>query len=86
MKVIPSANKSRITIVLISSLIILGTVFILGINQVSHGDGFMVKAFLFFVGAIIAVQVIPGLMLFGAMIRGIASVSKKQDTQEEVRK
>lgn len=49
----------------------------------NHAGGELVsRMFLVFFGLIIAVQVIPGLMLFGVMLKEMLSVSRK----EEVRK
>jgi len=46
----------------------------------SSGPGFMTIAFLSFLAAIIAIQFIPGLILFFGMLRGIfsAAASKKK--------
>ena len=40
--------------------------------------------FVAFLGAIIAVQVIPGLMLFGMMLKGLASLFRKEVATKEV--
>ncbi len=44
----------------------------------SSGPGFMTIAFLSFLAAIIAVQFIPGLILFFGMLRGIFSANEKK--------
>ena len=62
----------------IVGLVVAGTLLISGIADVSEGSGVMAKIFLFFLGAVIVVQVIPGLMLFGAMLKGIYSMFGKK--------
>lgn len=44
----------------------------------SSGPGFMTIAFLGFLAAIIAIQFIPGLILFFGLLRGIFSASTKK--------
>ena len=43
----------------------------------------MATLFIAFLGAIIAVQVIPGMMLFGMMLRGIASLFRREEAPKE---
>ena len=63
----------------IVGVVLAGTLLISGIADVSEGSGMMAKIFLFFLGAVIVVQVIPGVLLFGAMLKGIYSMfGKKQ--------
>ena len=62
----------------IVGLVLAGTLLIAGIADVSEGSGVMAKIFIFFLGAVIVVQVIPGLMLFGAMLKGIYSMFGKK--------
>jgi len=62
----------------IVGVVLAGTLLISGIADVSEGSGVMAKIFLFFLGAIIVVQVIPGLMLFGAMLKGIYGLFGKK--------
>ena len=62
----------------IIAVVAAGTLIISGIADVSEGSGVMAKMFLFFLGAVIVVQVIPGLMLFSAMLKGIYSLFSKK--------
>ena len=62
----------------IVALVAAGTLLISGVADVSEGSGVMAKMFLFFLGAVIVVQVIPGLMLFGAMLKGLYSMFSKK--------
>ena len=71
----------------IIGVVLAGTLLISGIAEVSEGSSVMAKIFLFFLGAVIVVQVIPGLMLFGSMMKGIFSiVSKKAKVPAEEKK
>jgi len=51
----------------IVALVLVGAAAIMGVSEVSE-KSFLSKAFVFFVSAIIVVQVVPGLMLMGAML------------------
>lgn len=62
----------------IVAVVLAGTLLISGIADVSEESGVMAKIFLFFLGAVIVVQVIPGLMLFGAMLKGLYSMISKK--------
>jgi ABC-type Na+ efflux pump permease subunit len=68
----------------IVGLVLVGTLLISGIADVSEGSGMMAKFFIFFLGAIIVVQVIPGVMLFGAMLKGIYSMFDKKSKVDVV--
>jgi len=50
----------------------------------SSGPGFMTIAFLSFLAAIIAIQFIPGLILFFGMLRAIFSASSKKKVSATV--
>jgi hypothetical protein len=62
----------------IVGVVLAGTLLISGIADVSEGSGAMAKIFLFFLGAVIVVQVIPGVLLFSAMVKGIYSMVGKK--------
>ncbi len=62
----------------IVAAVLAGTALISGIADVSEGSGAMSRIFFFFLGAIIVVQVIPGVMLLGAMIKGISGLFTKK--------
>lgn len=70
----------------IIALVVAGTLLISGVADV-EGSGMMAKLFLVFLAAVIVVQVIPGLMLFGAMLKGVFSLfSKKVKVPLETKK
>jgi hypothetical protein len=56
----------------------MGTAAAMLVGQVSEGGELMSKLFLIFFGTIIAVQIIPGLFLLGAMLKGISSLGHKE--------
>jgi len=58
--------------------VVAGAALIAGVVDLSEGGGLMSRIFFLFLGAVIAVQVIPCVMLLGAMLKGVAGlVSKK---------
>jgi hypothetical protein len=61
----------------IVALVLVGAAAIMGVSEVSE-KSFLSKAFVFFVSAIIVVQVVPGLMLMVAMLKGAFSMSSKK--------
>jgi ABC-type Na+ efflux pump permease subunit len=82
-----SSKSGKIASWSIVGLVVAGTLLISGVADVSQGTGTMAKLFLFFLGAVIVVQVIPGMMLFAAMLKGIYSmVGKKTKALEEHKK
>ena len=64
-------------------LVVLGTAAFAVVNQVPEGGALMSKLFLVFLGAIITIQIIPGLILLGAMIKGIARLGRKEQVPAE---
>lgn len=70
--------SGKVTSWSIIGVVVAGTLLISGIADVSEGSGVMAKIFLLFIGAIIVVQVIPGIMLFSAMLKGIYSLFGKK--------
>jgi len=83
-----SSKAGKVASWSIVGLVLAGTLLISGVADVSEGSGVMAKIFLFFLGAVIVVQVIPGLMLFSAMLKGIYSMfgKKVKATVEEGKK
>jgi len=83
-----NANKLKMTQKIGNSLIIgmviAGTAIFALINQVSSGAELMPKLFLLFFGAIITVQVIPGLILLATMIKNVVTISQKKQEPTKV--
>jgi hypothetical protein len=76
------ANKlkktQKIANAMIIGMVVVGTVIFALINQVSSGAELMPKLFLLFFGAIITVQVIPGLILLATMIKNVIAIGQKK--------
>ncbi len=68
---------------LIVAIVISGMAFLPSVANLEQGSGLMPILFIAFLGAIIAVQVIPGLMLFGMMVKGLASLFRKEKETRE---
>ena len=83
-----ATEKKPITGKLISCLIVAiifgGTTALVAVADIEPGSGIMATLFVAFLGAIIAVQLIPGLMLFGMMLKGVASLFRKAEARKEV--
>ena len=72
------SKAEKIANVMIVGMVIMGTVIFSVINQVSSGAELMPKIFLVFFGAIITVQIVPGLILLATMIKGAVSIGQKK--------
>jgi hypothetical protein len=72
------SKTQKVANAMIISMVIVGTIIFAIINQISSGAELMPKLFLIFFGAIITVQVIPGLILLATMIKGVASIGQKK--------
>ena len=72
------SKTEKVANAMIIGMVVMGTVIFSVINQVSSGTEIMPKLFLVFFGAIITVQVIPGLILLATMIKGFVNVSQKK--------
>ena len=59
-------------------LVLVGSVAISGIADVSGKNGVLSRIFIFFLSAILIIQVVPALMLLGAMLKGVASMVSKR--------
>ena len=62
----------------IGALVVAGAVAVWGVADFSEKSTVMSKAFILFIGAVIAVQVVPGIMLLAAMLKGVASMATKK--------
>ena len=73
------SKTEKVANAMIIGMVILGTVIFSVINQASSGTELMPKLFLVFFGAIITVQIIPGLVLLATMIKGLVNISQKKE-------
>lgn len=71
-------TAGKVINVVIVAVVVMGTVATAFVGQVSDGGELMSKLFLVFFGTIIALQIIPGLILFGAMLKGLTSLGDKK--------
>ena len=78
------SKTQKVANVMIIGMVIAGTVSFALINQASSGTELMPKLFLLFFGAIITVQVIPGLVLLATMIKGVVSIGQKKQQPAKV--
>ena len=76
------AGKGRLLNLAVVVLVLAGTAFVSGIGEVASGSSLMVRLFLGFLGAIIAIQIIPCLILFGAMVKGLFGVIRGKEEAE----
>jgi hypothetical protein len=64
----------------IAALVLVGAAGIWAVADVSAKSSLASKAFVFFISAVIVVQVVPGIMLLGAMLKGVFSMASKKAT------
>lgn len=74
----PSSKIKKIVNLLIIGMVAAGAVVFAVANQASSGRELMPTMFLAFFGAIITVQVIPGIVLLGSILKGIINMGRKQ--------
>jgi hypothetical protein len=68
----------KIASLTIVAVVVAGALLISGVADVAEGSGVMAKMFILFLGAVIVLQIVPGMMLMAAMFKGVYSlVSKK---------
>jgi membrane protein YdbS with pleckstrin-like domain len=71
--------SGKLTMVLILAVIGGGMGLLYSVADLEPGSGIMASLFIAFLGAIIAVQVIPAMMLFGMILKGVAGMFRKED-------
>jgi hypothetical protein len=76
-------TQTRITGSLIMALAFVVLTCVFGVGEIFRDSSFLMRLFLLFlgailVGAIIAVQVIPGIVTLDGMMKGISSLSRKK--------
>jgi len=76
----PAENSKtwKIASALIVGLIATGTLLVAGVANMPADSGMLGNLFIFFIGAIIVLQLVPGLMLFGAMAKGVYNALRKE--------
>lgn len=61
----------------IVTMVILGTMFFVNLPGATQEEGLISKLFIGFLGAIITLQIIPAVVLVGAMIKGVAQSARR---------
>jgi len=61
----------------IVAVVLVGALFLSGVAEIPAQSGIMAKAFVFFISAVIVVQVVPAVMLLGAMLKGVFNMAGK---------
>jgi len=77
------STTEKAATIMIVVMIVVGTVVFALVNKVSSGSELMPKLFLVFFGAIITVQLIPGLILLGSVLKGVVGIGRKQEAPLE---
>ena len=67
---------------MIIGMVAAGAVIFVVMNQVTSGRELMPTLFLAFLGAIVTVQVIPGIVLLGSILKVIFNLGRKQVSLE----
>jgi hypothetical protein len=80
-----NSTGGKIAGLVIVALVFAGTLLVSVVANVGEESGIMGRVFIFFVGAIIAIQLVPGMMLFGAMLKGIFARKAKVPAEDSER-
>lgn len=62
---------------IIIAMVVLGTMLFVNLPAATESEGLMSKIFIGFIGAIITIQIIPALVMVGAMVKGAAGSLKR---------
>jgi membrane protein YdbS with pleckstrin-like domain len=76
-------GMGKVTSWAIAALVLVGAGAIWAVADVSAQSSLMSKAFILFIGAIIVLQIVPGLMLLGAMFKGVFGMVTKSAPQPD---
>jgi hypothetical protein len=83
------SNKSmagKVASFAIIALVLVGAMAISGIAEVPGSSSFQSKLFIFFIGAVIVVQVVPCVMLLSAMVKGLVNAVSRKPSAEAISK
>ena len=78
----PSRKSHKMVNIMIIGMVAAGAVVFALINQASLGSELMPNLLLVFFGAIITVQIIPGLVLLGSILKGVINLGNKNVPSE----
>ncbi|GFO68161.1 hypothetical protein GMLC_17400 [Geomonas limicola] len=82
MKAKSSKAAGKIASWFIVAVVVAGALAISGVAEVSEAGGSGARLFILFIGAVIVLQVVPGLMLLGAMFKGIYGMVFKKSAND----
>ncbi|MCM0084250.1 hypothetical protein L4X63_21945 [Geomonas sp. Red32] len=77
-KELETKSTGRMTNWLIAGLMVAGALLFWRISDLPPRMSIMSKLFISFLGAVIVVQIIPAILLFGAMLKGLFGVILKK--------
>jgi nitrate reductase gamma subunit len=72
-----SSVSGKLASGLIVAVVLVGAAAISGLAEVTEGSSVMSKIFMLFLGAVIVLQIVPCLMLVGAMCKGVVGMFGK---------
>lgn len=76
------STSDKVANAMIIAMVLAGTVMFAFVNRAAEDGELMSKLFLGFFGAIITIQIVPGLILLGSIIKGLVSLGRKQEKAE----
>jgi hypothetical protein len=81
------SNKSmagKVASFAIIALVLVGAMAISGIAAVPGSSSLLSKCFIFFIGAVIVVQIVPCVMLLSAMVKGLVNAASRKPSAEAI--
>ena len=73
-----SSKTKKVINMMIIGMVVAGAAIFGVVNQASSGRELVSSLFLAFFGAIITIQIIPGIVLLGSILKGIINLGRKQ--------
>ncbi len=74
-----SKESKKLVQALTGAIVVAGIICFIGLTKTDSDGALVSKLFLIFFGFVITVQVIPGLILFGAILKGIFNIGNKDN-------
>lgn len=76
-------SSKKLVQALMGAIVVAGIISFIMFTKTDTDGALISKLFLVFFGFIITVQIIPGLVLFGAMLKGVSSFGRKEDVRNK---
>ncbi|MBW4055857.1 MAG: hypothetical protein HIU83_10755 [Proteobacteria bacterium] len=80
------ATTKKVVNVMMIGMVLAGVIVFAVLNKTNTDGDVMSKLFLIFFGVIITFQIIPGLLLFGVMIKGMCGLGRKETETVKINK